>query len=472
MNITRACAEFAAGMTYEDIPVGARAWAQAGICDVVAVTFAAAGGEIARSLAGSGAVAGLATSRDASGQCDGPAELVAMTGLAGWAPATEAALVMGTIGHALDYDDVGGFGHTSTVLAPVIFALSQRTDISGEEAVAAYVAGFEVGSRIGDRNVFGPIDIKSHHRGQHPTSIFGTVAAAAAAARLLRLSADQTAMALGIAASQSCGLHRNFGTMTKPLHAGIAARAGVQAALLAAKGFTADDDSLAGFLKALNPVLAGDEERQRELMNSFGQYWELARGLAFKQFPAGWSTHRAVTGMLDIMERERIEPEHVAEVEVDLRQTPLLRIAPATSLEAKFSMAYNVAVTLARGRLPNLSDFEQKSIGAPDVRAVMDKVKHTPEPSQDMVRLAVRMTDGSRFVREINLALGDPGEGFDRTAIIRKFDICATRQLDPQRRAMLAAEILDLSSLSKVGPFVQSLAELSVQLRQPEAENA
>lgn len=271
-------------------------------------------------------------------------------------------------------------------------------------------------------------------------------------------------MALGIAASQSCGLHRNFGTMTKPLHAGIAARAGVQAALLAAQGFTADDDALAGFLKALNPALADDQERQQDLMKSLGERWELSRGLAFKQFPAGWSTHRAVTGMLDIVEQEAILPDDVAEIEVDLRQTPLLRIAPETSLEAKFSMAYNLAVTLARQRLPNLADFEQDNIGAPDVRDVMDKIRHTPEASEDRVRLVLRMKDGSHHVRETSVALGDPGEGFDEAAILRKFETCTVAQLSPEASRRLATNILKLSSLTDVGPFAESLAVLSTRV--------
>ena len=312
MTLTSACAAFVDDLELSDIPDDALAWGRSGIFDVAGVTIAAADGEVA---------AGLADYRDRSGTANGEYVLGFDHG---GASAPELALYLGTLGHALDFDDVGGFGHPSTVLAPVIFALAGELPITGQDALVAYTAGFEVGTRIADRNLFGRIDTSSHRRGHHPTSVFCCVAAAATAAKLIGLSRAQTQAALGIAASEGCGLLRNFGTMTKPLHAGIAARAGIVAAYLAAGGFDADADALAApsaFLTVFNPPLDGDPDRQRVLADSLGTSFDVSRGVALKRFPACWSSHRAVTSVLGMIAGGPIESRDVTKIEVDMHHS-------------------------------------------------------------------------------------------------------------------------------------------------------
>ena len=445
MDITSACAAFIANLKFADIPAEARTWARAGLTDVVATTLGAADGEVANVLLKSGAVAGYRAPGNGAG---GPASInghvsrdseAPIMGISGWAPATEAALAMGTLGHALDFDDVGGFGHPSTVLGPVIFALAPICHSSGEEAITAYIAGFEVGSRLADRNLFGRIDTSSHRRGQHPTSVFGAVGAAGTAARLLNLSAGQTAMALGIAASEGCGILRNFGTMTKPLHAGLAARAGVLAAELAAAGFTADPDALDGFLHALNPVLGEDEERRRVLMSNLGTEWELSRGLALKRYPACWSSHRAVTGLMELLAGAPLDLQQVDAIEVDLRETPLLRTSPTTGLEGKFSMAFNLAATAVKGALPVIDDYSSERIGNPAIQQAMHLVEHHRDASDEVVRIAIRRKDGDVAATEVHRAIGDPAFGLDESFIETKFATCARRALpDEASRALIA----------------------------------
>lgn len=144
-----------------------------------------------------------------------------------------AALVGGTAAHALDYDDQSLSGHPSAVLVPAILAEGWRLNATGQEIAAAYLVGYEVWAELIGRNT------GYHAKGWHPTSVFGTVGAAAAVAYLNKLRAEQVVCALAIAASKASGLASNFGTMTKPLHAGLAARNGLVSAQLAAGGMTA-----------------------------------------------------------------------------------------------------------------------------------------------------------------------------------------------------------------------------------------
>src|SRR5580693_2037008 len=173
------------------------------------------------------------------------------------ATAPEAAWINGTAAHALDYDDVSLRGHPSTVLVPAILAEAETLDSSGSEMITAYVAGYEVWAELALRETG-----LMHEKGWHPTGLYGAPAAAAACAKLRRLDAEKTSIAIALGASQSSGLMANFGTMAKPFHAGKAAHAGIMAARLAEAGFTANLDALEhprGFLHAISPT--GTEDR-------------------------------------------------------------------------------------------------------------------------------------------------------------------------------------------------------------------
>jgi len=185
------------------------------------------------------------------------------------AAAPEAAWINGTAGHALDYDDVGCRGHVSTVLLPAILAEAETLHAGGREMFAAYVAGYETWAELARR------DPGHHHvKGWHPTGIFGAIGAGAACAALRRLSPEQATMAIALAASQAAGIMANFGTMTKPFHAGRAAHAGVVSARLAGLGFTAAVDALEhpqGFLSAVSPEGRVDREGA---VPPFGEQWQ------------------------------------------------------------------------------------------------------------------------------------------------------------------------------------------------------
>jgi 2-methylcitrate dehydratase PrpD len=289
------------------------------------------------------------------------------------APAPEAAWINGTAGHALDYDDVALRGHPSTVLVPAILAEGEALDASGEDMVTAYLAGYEAWAELAWRE-----EGFHHVKGWHPTGIFGAIGAAAACASLRRLDATAAAMAIALGASQSAGLMANFGTMTKPFHAGRSAHSGVMAARLAAAGFTAHLDALEhpqGFLSATSEH--GKTDRATEPAK-LGTDWRiLTEGLSIKKYPTCYCTHRAIDGALTLFKDHPVTGEEVKEIRVaisDRFATILRNHRPKTGLEAKFSMEFAVSSALVAHRvgLPELTDgFVRRR----DVQALIERVR-------------------------------------------------------------------------------------------------
>ena len=196
-------------------------WAKVGILDTVGVTIAGAQEDATRIVLG------------VSGSASGPSLVFGHARRIG---ALDAALVNGTASHALDFDDCNNTlgGHPSVPILPALFALADETGATGKDFIAAYVAGFETECKLSM-----VVNFYQYTRGWHPTTTIGVFGSAAACAHLLKLSVEQTATALSIAASLAAGVKSNFGTMTKPLHVGHCARSGLFAALLARDGFTA-----------------------------------------------------------------------------------------------------------------------------------------------------------------------------------------------------------------------------------------
>jgi 2-methylcitrate dehydratase PrpD len=233
---------------YEDITQAALEWTRTAFIDTVGVTLAGIVEEGPRILM---QVPGIATA-------PGPSLIFATNTRTS---ALDATLVNGTASHALDYDDVSGVmgGHPSVMLIPPMIALAEQFGATGRDLVLAYVVGYEAECRIAR-------GVHFHHydKGWHPTATIGIFGTVAAAARLLRFTLDQTAMALGLAASFASGLKANFGTMTKPLHVGHATRNGLFAALMVKGGFTANPAALEakqGFLDVFNGPGTYDVDR-------------------------------------------------------------------------------------------------------------------------------------------------------------------------------------------------------------------
>ena len=337
--LTEKIANFVSGIRMEDIPQDALEKARMGMTDFIGVAVAGSREELSRFI------------REYGNRMGGVAEASIIADDKKTSPEM-AALVNGTMGHALDYDDmsVSPIAHPSVFLAPAILALGESIGASGLEALAAYVVGYEVAGCIAE-----PMFQSHYVQGWHGTSTFGSLGAAAAAGRLLRLNPRQVRMAMGIAASLACGLRQNFGTMTKPLHAGKAAANGVQAAFLAQAGFTADGgiiEAPMGFAKVMGHEGAVDWSR---VGTNLGKIFVIAGpvGIAISRTrPAALPTRRSrlCTGY----RKQEVKAEEIVAVELgdeSLRQAVAHPSSAHNRVEGKFSLQYCVARALVSGEV-------------------------------------------------------------------------------------------------------------------------
>jgi 2-methylcitrate dehydratase PrpD len=385
--LTRALGTFVSKVRYGDVPPAAVKVVQLGFTDCVGVMLAGAREPAPQLL------------RTVLAPPGGEATLLFGEGRA---PAPEAAWINGTAAHALDFDDVGLKGHPSTVLVPAILAEAQVLGAGGKEMIAAYAAGYETWAELVRR------DAEKHQgKGWHPTGIFGSISAAAACASLRKLDADKATIALALGASQSAGLIANFGTMTKPFHAGRAAHAGIVAARLAQAGFTASENALEhspGFLMAVSPGGRIDTDTPVEA----GVKWKLeSEGLDIKKYPMCFAVHTFLDGLFDLMAANPIEPRDVSRVETFIRQrhSIVLRYpAPQTALEAKFSMPFAMACAMTVRRV-GLTELDDELVCRSDVQELMKRVTMTPDereavpppPGPFHDRVVVELRDGRRL---------------------------------------------------------------------------
>lgn len=346
-------------------------------------------------------------------------------------PAPEAAWINGTAAHALDFDDVAMRGHPSTVLVPAILAEGEDLNASGAAMLVAYVAGYETWAELVRR------DKGFHHnKGWHPTGIFGAIATAAACASLREMDAERAAQALSLGASQSAGLMANFGTMTKPFHAGRAAHAGIMAARLAEAGFTSSMDGLEhpqGFLSAVSP--AGEVDRG-EASPTLGKEFQIEKfGLSIKKYPTCYCTHRAIDGMLDLVASNKVRPDEVSEITVTLSEnyaTILRNHTPQTGLAAKFSIEFAMSCAIVAHRV-GLAELTDTFVQRGDVQSLIGRVSietnknYDPESSGASVQdqVSIRLVSGETLIGEpVTHARGHAKRPLSEDELFMKFENC------------------------------------------------
>jgi len=289
----------------------------------------------------------------------------------GRASALDAARINGTAAHALDFDDTALRGHPSAPMVPAILAEAEAIGASGERMLTAYAAGYEVWAELLRR------DSLQAYEGWHATGVMGAIAAAAACASLRGLDAHGSATAMALAASQGAGLVANFGTMTKSFHAGNAAHTGILSARLAEAGFTASLTALEGAAGYLHTVPS--HESTIDFDSEFNPTaWAILRnGLSIKKYPVCFAAHRCIDGMFDILDAQTIDPARVSKVIATTSQRAVFMLsytAPATVLQAKFSMQFAMAAALLARRV-GLSEVTDAFVQRPDVQALMSKVE-------------------------------------------------------------------------------------------------
>ncbi len=347
-----------------------------------------------------------------------------------WGP--NAALIGGVAAHALDYDDQSLTGHPSAVMVPALLAEGELLDSSGRDLVTAYVAGYEVWAELIRR------DANYHRKGWHPTSIFGVIGAAAATAVLHRLPAGRAATALAIAASHAGGVGANFGTMTKPFHAGRAARDGVISTRLAAAGMSAGHDALEspqGFLTAISPGAAPDRHSPVRV----GADWYLIRQrLCIKKYPTCYFMHRSFDATAKMLAQHQVKPDEIAEIEVTMgkgQTEVLVNERPQTGLEAKFSEQFAMAAAAILGHM-DVTDLTDEVVQRADIQFFFPKVRLNPVDEYDprdpahspTEQVLVKLNSGE--VLDSGVIAKIRGHAFDplsREELWEKFASCTAR---------------------------------------------
>jgi len=377
-----------------------------------------------------------------------PAPQATVLGRAEKVDMASAALVNGITSHTFDFDDT----HLKTIIHPAgpvasaVLALAEHRGASGREVVDALVLGIDVACRIG--NLVYP---DHYDRGWHITGSTGMLGAAAGCARLLKLDAQQTTMALGIAASQPIGLREQFGTMTKPFHPGAAARAGLLSALLASRGFTASARALEA-PRGLVQVFS-DKRAWHEATDELGERFEISFN-TYKPFACGIVIHPSIDACVQLRERG-IAAEDVERI--DLRVHPLVleltgRRSPKTGLEGKFSVYHGCAVGLIHGRAGE-SEFTDEVVNDPRVVALRDKVHATVDPGmhEDAVLLSARLRDGRTLDLRIDHAIGSMERPLSDEALEAKFDDLVAPVLGSARSRDITAQWRTFAALADVG---------------------
>jgi len=418
-------AAFTAACTFADIPNSVVALAKKSILDALGVGLAGAADE------GAGILRAYVESFGGTGSA-------ALLGSAAAAPPALAALSNGMAMHMDDYDDTlrssvtdldkGSIHPTAGILSAVL-ALGQANRCSGEALLTAYLVGVEAAAKIAD--ALGPRHFRA---GFHGTATCVGLGAAVAGARLLGLSAEGIATALGIAASGSAGLRENFGTMVKPYHAGQAAGTGVMAAELAARGFTASGrilEASRGFFSAY-----GDGFDRRWIDGRLGDPWAFdAPGVWIKPFPSGMRTHPGMSALQKLMKSHGFGAGDVDRLSVRTNEAvynTLLHHRPTTGLQGKFSMEFSLAIILRDG-MAGLSAFTDATVQQPDIQALIAGVEYQAYGAEDAqaggytnvtTLLDIALRDGRRMQERADYCKGSTDDPMSYQEVAEKIREC------------------------------------------------
>lgn len=460
MGLTAQVAEFGVSIKVGDVPEDVRKLARRSILDGLGLAVAGSGSEAAvisrQEIAGYGALA----------------QESSVLGTQVRLPRRFAAFLNGLAMHADDYDDTqlavavdrvyGLLTHPTAPVLPAVLAIAERDERTGTDVLLAYLVGVEVETKVAEA-----IDPRHYDDGFHSTATAGAIGAGAAAARILGLGVSETRTALGIAASQAAGLRENFGTMTKPFHAGRAAESGVLAASLAAQGFTAAQNILEarrGFFRA-----AGGGFDRSTIDGRLGAPWTFADpGISIKPHPSGSLTHPAMGALLDLIEREKITADQVVRVRLGTnRHMPnaLIHHRPINGLQAKFSMEFCLAILLLERRA-GLAEFTDEVVNRPDVRAMIERIVFEADPAADeggfreMTSLVeIELTDGRVLRARAEFGKGSPANPLRDDELIDKFLACLEwGGITPKVGREVAERVLHLEEQGSIRDVVAPLA--------------
>lgn len=416
MGETQSLAEFIVATPFEAFPADVVAKSKEAIADLVGVALY-------------GSQHGVGERITSYVERASPGDDATMLGR-GTASTSGAALANGTFGHAVDFDDTFEtiVIHPTSPVFSAALAMGETVGAPGRDILTGYVVGVEAAYRTGHS-----VYPAHYENGWHSTGTVGTFGAAAAAASVIDLSVEETRHALGIAASGSSSLKKNFGTMTKPLHSGHAAQVGVRAAMLAAEGFTADVDVLEGQIGYGNVMTMDGSYDASAMTEDLGESWAVM-DIGYKPYPSGVITHAAMDALRTLLLEHDLEADDVDDVTValdDAASEMLHHENPETGLEAKFSIEFCLAAVI-RELDPGVHEFTDEYVNAPETRAEMQKVSRAFEKNlfggsfaNYAAKVTLTTTGGDEYTTAERHAPGSPNNPLSDDRLKRKFDECA-----------------------------------------------
>jgi 2-methylcitrate dehydratase PrpD len=381
-------------------------------------------------------------------------------------PAALAARVLGTAGHAHDWDDTqvsrdpahvyGLLTHPTVPPLTAALVMSQKLGkVSGRDFLNAFITGVEVESKISEWM------LPDHYkRGLHSSGTVGTFGACAAAAKLLGLTGAKLAHALGIAASFAAGIRCNFGTMSKPLHVGRASENGVTAALLAARGFTADPEALDGRWGFMQ--VQGGGATAEKLEQGFGKTWSMVEpGISIKPYPSGIVTHQSMDAMLKLVTEKNVDPKTVERIDFYAGSNilnPIRYPIAQNHLQAKFSMAALLAMIVLK-RQAGRQEFTNAFIQSEATQDMQRRINTHLDPEieargWDIIRSRIEITlkDGSKLTEWANERYrGGPDNPMSDKDLEGKVAACTAGLLDDKRREALIAAAYGVEKMADAG---------------------
>jgi 2-methylcitrate dehydratase PrpD len=454
-GITTQAAQFAASVTFNDIPKAAHDIGRRCIIDGLGLFVAGLSEESVNILIG-----------DAKEQGGKPEALLLGAGSLK-VPASLAARILGIAGHAHDWDDTqvsfdpahiyGLLTHPTIPPLAAALAMCQRVGkVSGRDFLTAFHAGFEVECKISEWML-----PHLYKRSFHSSGVVGIFGACIAASKLLGLNEARMRSAIGIAASMAAGLRVNFGTMTKPLHVGRAAENGVTAAIFAQRGFDADPNALDGpwgYCRAY-----ADGVTPEKLTQGIGKSeWTIVTpGVSIKPYPSGILTHQAMDGMLQLVTRNNVTPDQIETIDFYAGSNilnPIRYPVAQDHLQAKFSMAALLSmIALRRQAGPN--EFTNEFVRGAAMQEMQRRITTHLDPEIEAQgteiirsRIEMKLKSGQTIVeRSPEAYRGGPNNPFSDADLRQKFGVCAEGRLDAQRQSKVIEAVNSLESVSDAG---------------------
>jgi 2-methylcitrate dehydratase PrpD len=443
-DLTRALAERAIALRYNELPAPVRELAGQCVLDYLGVALAGTQDPLVQILL------------DEMAEAGGSAQ-ASIIGHGVRLPMLSAVMVNGSAAHALDYDDVNMAmpGHPSVAILPGLLALAEFKCSSGREVVTAFVAGYETACRVG-----AALQPGHYNLGFHSTGTIGTFGAAAACARLLGLGTEATAMTLGIAGTQAAGLKSQFGTMCKPFHAGKAAQNGLFAARLAQRGFTSRTDIVEctqGFALTHGPDFVPDAA-----LGTPAAGFHLLANL-FKYHAACYFTHAPIECARRLREEHRLTPELIAGItlRLDASCDRVCNIpVPVDGLQSKFSLRQTVAMALAGIDTASVGAYNAENARDPGLVSLRNRVRFDWQHNwpQTLCELELELVDSRRLSARHDAGVPAADIAEQGVRLAAKFDALVAPVLGAPRARELREVISDLDNVADI----RSLTRLAV----------